>query len=263
MSATLAANKKKIRQSFAAVATTYDEFACLQRQVGLDLIARFNLTIANQNVVDLGCGTGFLMQQLLAQAAARQMIAIDVARPMLQIARAKLKPSSTVQFICADAEKLPLRSSSIDTLASNLALQWCQNLAQLLQDVNRVLTAGGRLLFATFGEQTLCELKQAWAQVDSYTHVNDFYPAASLDLLLRQAGFNNIRIERQCYRRNYPSVLALMRGLKGIGANQMLFGANKISGKLRLQAMLDAYEDYRVNGAIPATYDVIFVSATS
>ncbi|MEO1899027.1 MAG: malonyl-[acyl-carrier protein] O-methyltransferase BioC, partial [Methylococcales bacterium] len=61
----------------------------------------------------------------------------------------------------------------------------------------------------------------------------------------------------------YPSVIALMKELKGIGANQVMSGRKqKTIGRMQMQAMTDSYETYRVNGLIPATYEVLFISAT-
>ncbi|MEO1880003.1 MAG: malonyl-ACP O-methyltransferase BioC [Methylococcales bacterium] len=254
---------KKIRQSFDAAAHTYDGAAALQRQVGFDFISMFDINIARQCVIDLGCGTGFLMQQLMSDVAVRQMIAVDIAHAMLQVSRSKLQHLSNIQFVCADAEKLPVANHSMDTIVSNLALQWCRNLPAVFVNFRQVLKPGGRLLFSTFGAKTLQELKQSWAQVDNYAHVNDFYTVDELTRFLQQAGFKDIRIESKCYHSGYPSVIALMKELKGIGANQVMSGRKqKTIGRMQMQAMTDSYETYRVNGLIPATYEVLFISAT-
>ncbi len=262
MNAVFSTQKNKVRQSFASAADSYDGFALLQRQVGLDFISQFDIKLEHKSIMDLGCGTGFLMQQLISAATVRQMIAVDIAYSMLQISRIKLKHLSNIQFICADAEKLPLSSDSIDAIVSNLALQWCQDLSAVFRDFKRVLKTDGHLLFATFGTKTLQELKQSWAEVDAYSHVNEFHTEEVLNQFLEQASFKNIQIESHRYHLNYPSVMALMKELKGIGASHVISGRNKkITGKLQMQAMIDAYEHSRLNGLIPATYEVIFVSA--
>ena len=255
--------KNKIRESFASAADTYDGFAVLQRQVGLDLIAMFEISIAGQSVMDLGCGTGFIMQELMAADAVQKMLAVDIAYSMLQTSRSKLKCFNTVQYICADAEKLPLVDDSLDTIVSNLALQWCQDLAATFKGFKQVLRNEGQLFFSTFGAKTLQELKHSWAKVDSYSHVNEFSSSDQLRHGLSQASFKNIQIQQCCYKLNYPSVMALMKELKGIGASHVMSGRNKkITGRLQMQAMTRSYEQYRSNGLIPATYEVLFVSAS-
>jgi malonyl-CoA O-methyltransferase len=264
MNTVLNREKNKVRQSFSAAANSYDDSALLQRQVGLDLISLFNINVANQQVMDLGCGTGFLMQQLMPEASVQQMIAVDISLSMLQIARIKSQHFNNVQYVCANVEKLPFSGALIDTAVSNLALQWCRDLLTVFQGFKQVLKPNGRLIFTTFGAKTLQELRQSWLEVDRYTHVNDFYTQENIKHFLLEAEFKEIQIESKCYNWVYPSVMALMRELKDMGANQVLSGRNKkITSRLQMQAMLDVYEQHRVNGVIPVTYEVIFVSAIS
>lgn len=256
-------DKKRVRQSFTAAAETYDELATLQRQVGLDLLSRFDLNITDQTVLDIGCGTGFLTRKLMQDTFNQKMIAVDIAFSMLEVTRLKLKEQKNVQYICADAEHLPLVEHSVDKIVSNLALQWCQNLTQVFGGFKNVLKQQGQIVFSTFGPATLKELKQAWSEVDDHKHVNEFYTVDELSVFLQHAGFNNIQIESIHYQSNYQAVIELMRELKGIGAQNVLSGRNKkTTSKIQMQNMIKAYEKHRVNGFIPATNEIIFVSAS-
>ena len=257
-------DKKRVRQSFTAAAETYDELAALQRQVGLDLLSRFELNLTNKTVLDIGCGTGFLTQELMQSTFNQKMIAVDIAFSMLEVSRSKLKEQNNVQYICADAEYLPLSKHSVDLIVSNLALQWCQNLTQVFGGFKHVLKLQGQIVFSTFGPATLKELKQAWSEVDDHKHVNEFYTVDELSVFLQHAGFDNIQIETKQYLSNYQAVIELMRELKGIGARNVLTGRNrKITSKNQMKNMITAYEKYRINGFIPATNEIIFVSASA
>ncbi|MGZ8160073.1 MAG: malonyl-ACP O-methyltransferase BioC [Methylobacter sp.] len=254
-------DKAKIKQSFAAASVTYDGVAALQRTVGkvlLDTIDTKNLT---GTLLDLGCGTGFLTSGLLAQT--RPIIALDIALPMLQVTRTKLANTSNVTYLCADAEQLPLAGQIIDGVFSNLALQWCVNLETVFTDIKRVLKPGGQLVFSTFGPQTLQELKAAWAEVDDYNHVNEFYTAEQLSGFLQLAGYSEIAVETRVYLSSYGSVFALMKELKHIGAHNMIAGRNKgITTKTTMQRMIAAYERHRAGDLIPATFEVVMVTAS-
>jgi malonyl-CoA O-methyltransferase len=254
-------DKAKIRQSFAAASVTYDGVAELQRTVGRALLDTIDTKALTGTLLDLGCGTGFLSARLLEFA--QSVIALDIALPMLQVTRTKLADISNVSYVCADAEQLPLIEQIVGDVFSNLALQWCVNLEAVFTDIKRVLKPGGRLVFSTFGPQTLQELKSAWKEVDDYNHVNEFYSEQQLTHFLQQAGYAEIKTETKLYISSYASVLALMKELKHIGAHNMIAGRNKsITTRTQMQRMISAYEKYRSGNQIAATFEVIMVSAS-
>jgi malonyl-CoA O-methyltransferase len=252
-------DKPKIKGSFAQAATTYDNVADLQRKVGQSLLIKIIHSALSGTVLDVGCGTGFLTTQLLAIEKISQVIGLDIALPMLQATQQKTQAKNLL-LLCADAESLPLAAETANHIVSNLALQWCEDLIGVFTDFKRILKPGGQVLFSTFGEQTLQELKGAWAAVDNYSHVNQFYTTAEITVFLQQAGFKDIEITSNCYLSQYESVFALMRELKAIGAHNVTNGRRKsMTGKAKLQTMVAEYEVLRSEGLIPATFEIITV----
>ncbi|MGZ4999146.1 MAG: malonyl-ACP O-methyltransferase BioC [Methylomonas sp.] len=255
-------DKSKIRRSFAAAADSYDDMAALQREVALKLLEKYPLERTTGMVLDVGCGTGFLTRQLPVDAARQSLLALDIALPMLQFSRQK-NADLPACYVCADAEKLPLAEDSVQQIYSNLALQWCQDLEAVFRNFNRILQTGGQLVFATFGPETLRELKAAWAAVDEFTHVNEFYSADQIIDFLRKSGFEAPSANTVIYQSRYPSVMALMRELKGIGAHNVNLARNrKPTTRQQLQRMTTCYEGSSMEGAeVVATYEIIFVQA--
>jgi malonyl-CoA O-methyltransferase len=257
-------DKTRIKQSFAAASVTYDSVATLQRTVGKELLHSIDVAKLTGTLLDLGCGTGFLTGELLAHSNHETTIALDIALSMLQTTQAKLTNQRNIVYMCADAEHLPLAGQSIDSVFSNLALQWCSNLDAVFTDIKRALKPDGQLVFSTFGPQTLHELKSAWAGVDNYNHVNAFYSETQLQQFLLRAGFENSQIKSKLYTSRYDSVWTLMQELKHLGAHHVIAGRNKkITTKTAMQQMVSAYEKYRVSGQIPATFEVISVIANA
>jgi malonyl-CoA O-methyltransferase len=254
-------DKLAVKRSFSAAAAAYDASAQLQREVGLTLLRRFPPKSRNGGVlVDIGCGTGFLTHQLAAVSAA-QLIAFDIALPMLQTCRARY-PNIPVHYINSDAESLPFRSGSVEQVYSNLALQWAQDLPATMLEMARVLKPSGELVFATFGPETLKELKAAWAQVDDFTHVNEFHSACEIGVFLRDAGFKDMCIDSELYRYDYASVEALMRELKGLGAHNVNRNRNhQPTTRTQLQRMIEHYHEQMPQGELYASYEIIFVGA--
>ncbi len=255
-------DKPKIRHSFTAAAAGYDAAAMLQRQVGGLLLNKYPLQIYPGMILELGCGTGFLTRLIAGQAAKRAVLALDIAMTMLTAARRK-NAGMSIDYLCADAEKLPVATGTIQQIYANLVMQWCEDLPAVFADCRRVLKAEGQLVFATFGPATLQELKAAWATVDDYTHVNQFYSAEQVSNFLASAGFIEISSETLVFQCRYASVMALMRELKGLGAHNVNSTRNpKATTRQQLQAMIENYESSKLDEEIVASYEVIFMRAS-
>src|SRR5690606_13457587 len=136
-------DKKKIAHSFSRAANTYDSVAQLQRDVGTELLKKLPDVLPEKaRILDLGSGTGFFTTKLAQQYPQAQVLGLDLAEGMLHFSRKSA--SDSIQWLCGDAEFLPLTDNSVDLVFSSLAIQWCNNLPQLMRELHRVLTPGGR-----------------------------------------------------------------------------------------------------------------------
>jgi len=254
-------DKQQIRRSFAKASKSYDGMANLQRKVGRELIKQVSLP-EQASVLDLGCGTGFFTQQLIEKVGLKNIVALDLAVPMLLQTRSRLVEYD-ISLVCADAEALPFVDESVDSVVSNLALQWCMGLDDLFVDVQRVLRPKGSFIFSSFGASALHELKEAWANVDNYRHVNEFCSVAEVSEKLQQAGFHEVQVVTKTYMSQYPDVLNLMRELKAIGAHNVSHQRNKqLTSKRQLQALISAYPK-EVNGGVKASFEIIYAQAVT
>jgi malonyl-CoA O-methyltransferase len=206
-----------IARSFGQAAARYDEFAALQREVADELLTGIEVA-APATVLDLGCGTGYCAARLGSRFTSAQLLALDLALPMLHASAARV-PHAT-PLLCADLQALPLQAGSAHLAISSLALQWCSDPQRVFAELWRVLRPGGQALLSTFGPATLRELRAAWRAVDAHVHVNGFPDKALLARAAGNAGFT-VNIKRDLQARYYPSLRALARELKGIGAHNM------------------------------------------
>jgi malonyl-CoA O-methyltransferase len=253
-------DKRKARRAFSRAAETYDEAAVLQREVGRRQLERLDLVrLTPRNILDLGCGTGEQSQALLRRYPGARVHALDFALPMLGQARRRGRWRRRPHCICADMEHLPLGADSIDLLISNLAFQWAADPVRLYRECLRVLRPGGLLMFTTFGPDTLKELRAAWAEVDQTPHVSPFMDMHDLGDILVDAGYAAPVMDVERMVLTYASADDLMQDLKRIGASNAASGRMRgLTGKARMQAMRKAYESWRSEGLLPASYEVVY-----
>lgn len=260
-------DKNAIRLSFDRAASSYDRHAVLQREIESRLLERIEFRRHDPlKILDLGCGTGSASRMLAGQFPQADVIALDWSPAMLAETGAagnRSQPSTGgISLVCADMHSLPLAARSADLIFSNLALQWSYDLHTVFREFRRIMKADAMLVFTCFGPDTLCELKQAWRAVDDRPHVNDHPDMHDVGDVLLAAGFRDPVMDTERLTLEYPDVMSLMRDLKGIGAHNVASERKHgLTGKTRLNNMLQAYEPFRRGNCYPASYEVIYGTA--
>jgi malonyl-CoA O-methyltransferase len=251
-----------VRRSFDRAAKTYDAAAVLHAEVRENLLARLQLTALSPSVVlDAGAGTGHAARALKRRYPKAQIVALDSSRLMLHEAARQQSWLRPFARVCADAGLLPLADASVDLIVSNLMLQWC-NPDAVFAEFRRVLAPHGLLSFSAFGPDTLRELRTAWDQVDSHSHVHQFIDMHDLGDALVRAGFASPVLDVERYILKYLTVRKVAEDLKATGAHNATTGrARGLTGARKFAAMQAAYENFRQDGRLPATYEVVFAHA--
>jgi malonyl-CoA O-methyltransferase len=257
--AAYALDASRVRRSFNRAAGTYDAAAVLQNEVRGDLLQRLDfMTLAPRVVLDAGAGTGHGSRALIRRYAKAQVIALDFSLRMLQTAGRQQPWLRRFARVCADVERLPLAEGSVDLIVSNLMLQWC-NPDAAFAECRRVLAPRGLLSFSTLGPDTLRELRSAWREVDSNTHVHQFTDMHDIGDALVRAGFASPVLDVERYTLNYLDVRGVAADLKATGAHNAAAGrAKNLTGRRRFAQLQTAYEAFRQDGRLPATYEVVF-----
>ncbi|MCZ8130197.1 MAG: malonyl-ACP O-methyltransferase BioC [Steroidobacteraceae bacterium] len=254
---------RAVGRSFDRASAQYDDAAVLQKQVREELLDRLQLVAFEPRVVvDLGCGTAHATRALRDRYRAARVVAIDLAPRMLAAAKERMGWFRRFDRVQADATRLPLRAGCVDLLYSSLMLQWAPDLDAAFAEVRRVLAPRGYFTFTTFGPDTLGELRAAWAEVDDYVHVNRFVDMHEVGDALVRAGLADPVMDVERITVTYADVRGLMRDLKSIGAHNVAAGRPPgLTGPGRLRKLEAAYERFRRDGRLPATYEVVYGQA--
>ena len=259
-------DKVRVRASFNRAANTYDAAAVLQKRVREEMLSRLDLVnIKPKAILDAGCGTGhgsFALQKRFSKA---NIVSLDLAFNMLQqtklqrpwLQKCLQKMLHQQHLLCADIENLPITSNSMGLVWSNLAIQWCNDLDGAFSELARVLQPEGLLMFSTFGPDTLKELRAA--TTNGHTHVSRFIDMHDIGDALIRAGFSTPVLDVEHYTLTYDDVKSVMTDLKSIGAHNATAGrARGLQGRGFLQNLVQYYEQFRVAGKLPATFEVVY-----
>jgi len=254
-------DRNRVAKNFSIAAAGYEQHAVLQKLVAERLLSRLDLIKLDPEwIIDAGSGTGHSARALKKKYRAARVLQIDLALAMLSCSRKKTSRWFSGQYYtCADVEKLPVVTGKIDLLFSSLMLQWCNDPDRTMAETGRVLRKNGLYIFSTLGPGTLRELRESWAGVDDGRHVHTFIDMHDVGDALVRAGMEGVVMESEEITLNYQDCAGLMHDLKALGASNAISSRHKgMTGRHKMQRMVQNYEKYRRAGSLPATYEVIY-----
>jgi len=156
---------------------------------------------AGDRVLDVGCGPGFYVTELLEVVGADGLIVgVDGSADMLAVAAKRAAGHNNVEFHKADATSLPVPDASFDRAIAVQVMEYVRDVSGALAELRRALRPGGRVLiwdvdWATVSWQAGdAELMQrvlaAWDK-----HLTHPSLPRSLAAQLRDAGFEDIQMD--------------------------------------------------------------------
>ena len=111
-----------------------------------------------QRLLDVAGGTGDIALRvsphlIQAEAAEGEVVICDASEAMLAIGRARALDRGIltgIEWLCADAERLPLSDRSVDLYTVGFGLRNVTHMDRALAEAHRVLRPGGRFLCLEF-----------------------------------------------------------------------------------------------------------------
>lgn len=217
------ARKQQIARQFGRSASAYSVNAKLQYQGAQHLL---NLIQSNcdllpaGDILEVGCGTGFITQGLVECFADRSLEITDLSLQMLDFCQQNLVlpiEQADISFYCLDAEshrELPKLYASI---VGGFVVQWFNDIRQSIANLISQLHPGGILFLSFPGSRSFPEWQEVCEQLGLPFTAN---PLPDPDLLLAQLvpPVRVLHVETVDRVTRHVSAAAFFQELKAIGA---------------------------------------------
>lgn len=156
---------------------------------------------AGEHALDIGCGPGLTTLALAEAVGANGSVhGVDIAEPMLNIARQRCAAMPQASFALCDVTALPQADASVDIALATQVYEYVDDIDLALAELARVLRPGGRALlvdtdwesavWASGDNARMRRVLDAWNE-----HIPHPQLPRSLVGRLERAGFKNLRVQ--------------------------------------------------------------------
>lgn len=173
-----------------------------------------------KSILEIGCGTGFLTEKVMARFPAGKFQITDISPTMLKFCESQTRALREKHQIAAEFAENDISNccpnGQYDLIVSSLAFQWVPNLEQTVKQLQSQLTPGGQLMFTTLSDGTFAAVKE------TFTGAKIFFPGP--DLLTAEQiqsacnSFASVEISNETRTEEFSSMLEFLRHIQGTGA---------------------------------------------
>ncbi|PIS19245.1 MAG: hypothetical protein COY36_01525 [Zetaproteobacteria bacterium CG_4_10_14_0_2_um_filter_55_20] len=145
-------------------------------------------------VLDLGCGTGFFLEDV--SRIHTQSVGLDLSVAMLAIGREK---PGLERFVAGDGSCLPFASESFDVIVCRGSLHHMPDLERTLSEMHRVLARGGRVVITEPSNDALLirlARKFMYHVSENFDEEDEGYHLDDLEKRFEKAGLSPIVVRR-------------------------------------------------------------------
>ena len=236
-------NKDLIQKRFAKNLDTYNDNAKTQKKMAERLLSFLDRKDFN-DILEIGCGTGFLTQLVNEKFSFKTYTANDIVESCEKYVK-EINPK--INFIPADIEKAVENSDKkYDLIISNAVFQWVENLESFIKLLVSKLNDGGVLLFSTFGPENFREVNFVLGKTLPY------YSANELQEIIK--GYKSV-IEQEMHVMAFKTQKDILKHIKSTGVNAL----EMVSWtKTDMQKFENGYNNF-CSGIPTLTYHPIYV----
>jgi malonyl-CoA O-methyltransferase len=168
--------------------------------------------------LEIGCGTGFLAEQINGRLIDADWLMTDLSSTMIERARRRFAGVRGFRFgfVNGDSPELP-GEVGFDLVCSSLAAQWFEDLPCAIARQFKLLRKNGRLMMTTLALGTLKDWRDAHEAEGCKPGSPDYPSLAALQSMKPDGARCTIQI--RSFTEAHRSAAEFMRSLRKIGAN--------------------------------------------
>ena len=236
-------NKDLIQKRFAKNLDTYNDNAKIQKKMAERLLSFLDRKDFN-DILEIGCGTGFLTQLVNEKFSFKTYTANDIVESCEKYVK-EINPK--INFIPADIEKAVENSDKkYDLIISNAVFQWVENLESFIKLLVSKLNDDGVLLFSTFGPENFREVNFVLGKTLPYYSTNE------LQEIIK--GYKSV-VEQEMHVMAFKTPKDILKHIKSTGVNAL----EMVSWtKTDMQKFENGYNNF-CSGIPTLTYHPIYV----
>jgi trans-aconitate 2-methyltransferase len=154
-------------------ADEYEKLSAPQTRWGIEVLERVKVR-GDEAVIDAGCGTGRVTEQLLAKLPEGSVLAIDGSRAMVEAARRRFAGESRVRVERQDLLSLAVEER-VDLIFSTATFHWIWDHDRLFENLALALKPGGRLVAQCGGEGNISRATRATKETMEEERFLDYF----------------------------------------------------------------------------------------
>jgi ubiquinone/menaquinone biosynthesis C-methylase UbiE len=178
---------------YARLAPEYDaRWSFYVEATTRETLARLSLRPTDR-VLDVGCGTGALLERLTGSHPVGLLSGVDPVPEMLAVARGRMP--AEVELREGWVERLPFAEEQFDVVASCNMFHYIRRPVDALHEIKRVLRPGGRLVVTDWCDDYLACRVCSWYLRRTGDNITVYRRRECLRLL-QEAGYRDVEVER-------------------------------------------------------------------
>lgn len=257
-------SSKSIAETFSEAAEQYHQKAEIQQKVANGLISSllpWKDTLPAGDILEVGCGTGFLSEQIIKEFPDRQKLITDLAPGMLsfcedQLSKKGLTDDQT-QFALLNVDEISESEPRYSLIVSNFAAQWFKDTSIGLENLSKLLVPGGLLLCAFPGNHTFEEWYSNCLELGLPFTANTFPDVEEVVIKLSMNPIQVDYYENDLFQ-EFDRSLDFFKHLKEIGVNNSKTGKHLSVKQLKL---LTDFWDKKETDQIKVKWHVVYLAA--